>query len=184
MNYSGENEMSKNRRAFFKRFRSLGAGLLVGQKALKAQENPHAQHTHIQHGQPPKNGTKAHAEVANENFVPVETPDVPKLPWKVVDGVKEFHLIAEPVKVEFVPGRVVDVWGYNGSIPGPTIDQRQLFLWAYCLTEESNYLEIVASFKSVLSQHHLVFFSFPVCLLPFCTTKRYWAPTGYFSSQE
>ena len=31
--------------------------------------------------------------------VPVEVPDgPPKLPWKMVDGVKEFHLIAEPVK--------------------------------------------------------------------------------------
>jgi FtsP/CotA-like multicopper oxidase with cupredoxin domain len=57
--------------------------------------------------------------------VPVETPDVPKLPWKMVDGVKEFHLIAEPVKVEFVPGRVVDVWGYTGSMPGPTIEVTQ-----------------------------------------------------------
>jgi hypothetical protein len=39
-----------------------------------------------------------------------------------MDGnVKEFHLIAEPVKQEIVPGRVVDLWGYNGSAPGPTI---------------------------------------------------------------
>ena len=28
---------------------------------------------------------------------------------------------AEPVKQEIVPGRVVDLWGYNGSAPGPTI---------------------------------------------------------------
>jgi hypothetical protein len=37
------------------------------------------------------------------------------------ENVKEFHLIAEPVKQEIVPGRVVDLWGYNGSAPGPTI---------------------------------------------------------------
>ncbi len=40
------------------------------------------------------------------------------------NGVKVFHLVAEPVKREFLPGqmgKVVDAWGYNGSMPGPTI---------------------------------------------------------------
>ena len=53
--------------------------------------------------------------------VPVETPDAPDLPFRMDGNVKEFHLIAEPVKQEIVPGRVVDLWGYNGSAPGPTI---------------------------------------------------------------
>ena len=35
------------------------------------------------------------------------------------DGVKEFHLIAEPVKREFAPGMTVNCWGYNGRTPGP-----------------------------------------------------------------
>jgi len=52
----------------------------------------------------------------------VVTPDVPHLPWRLVDGVKEFHLVAEPVKTEFLPGRHVDVWGFNGHMPGPTIE--------------------------------------------------------------
>jgi len=30
--------------------------------------------------------------------------------------------VAEPVKREFLPGKVVDVWGYNGGMPGPTIE--------------------------------------------------------------
>ncbi|GAC1616974.1 MAG: hypothetical protein NVS9B13_03100 [Candidatus Acidiferrum sp.] len=51
----------------------------------------------------------------------VETPDVPDLPYRMDGDVKEFHLIAEPVKQEIIPGRVVDLWGYNGSAPGPTI---------------------------------------------------------------
>ena len=37
-------------------------------------------------------------------------------------GVKEFHLIAEPLKREFAPGMTVDCWGYNGSTPGPTLE--------------------------------------------------------------
>jgi manganese oxidase len=36
-------------------------------------------------------------------FFPVETPDVPKLPWTMEDGVKVFHLTAEVVKREFLP---------------------------------------------------------------------------------
>ena len=57
--------------------------------------------------------------------VPVETPDVKDLPWRVVNGVKEFHLVAEPVKRELIPGKVIDVWGFNGSVPGPTIQVTQ-----------------------------------------------------------
>jgi hypothetical protein len=51
----------------------------------------------------------------------VETPDVREIPYRMDGNVKEFHLIAEPVKQEILPGRVVDLWGYNGSAPGPTI---------------------------------------------------------------
>ncbi|MBI3950878.1 MAG: copper oxidase [Acidobacteria bacterium] len=54
--------------------------------------------------------------------VPVITPDVAKLPWTMENGVKVFHLVAEVVKREFLPGKVFDVWGYNGSMPGPTIE--------------------------------------------------------------
>jgi FtsP/CotA-like multicopper oxidase with cupredoxin domain len=44
------------------------------------------------------------------------------LPYKLKNGVKEFHLIAEPVMREFAPGMTVKCWGYNGSTPGPTIE--------------------------------------------------------------
>ena len=53
--------------------------------------------------------------------VPVVTPDAPDLPWRLEDGVKVFQIAAEHVRTEFVPGRVVDAWGFNGSVPGPTI---------------------------------------------------------------
>lgn len=54
--------------------------------------------------------------------VPVATPDLPKLSWKMVGGVKEFHLIAEHVRREFLPDQWFDVWGYNGTMPGPMIE--------------------------------------------------------------
>lgn len=55
-------------------------------------------------------------------YTPVVTPNGATLPWKLVDGVKEFHLVAEPVKREFAPGMVINCWGYNGMSPGPTIE--------------------------------------------------------------
>jgi len=53
--------------------------------------------------------------------IPVVTPDVPDLPFTLDNGVKVFHLIAEPVKQLIIPGRTFDLWGFNGSAPGPTI---------------------------------------------------------------
>ncbi|MBA3963428.1 MAG: copper oxidase [Chthoniobacterales bacterium] len=56
------------------------------------------------------------------NYRPVVTPNGASLPWVMKDGVKEFHLIAEPVRREFAPGLWVNCWGYNGQTPGPTIE--------------------------------------------------------------
>ena len=57
--------------------------------------------------------------------MPVETPDLPKLPWTFRDGAKEFHLIAMPVKRELLPHLMMDVWGFNGTMPGPMIEVNQ-----------------------------------------------------------
>lgn len=87
----------KQRRDFFKRFAGWGAGALAGRQTLRAQRPP----------------------------TPIEVPGVAKLPYKLVDGVKEFELVAEPVRTELVKGREMEVWGYNGSMPGPTIEVNQ-----------------------------------------------------------
>jgi manganese oxidase len=56
------------------------------------------------------------------DYTPVYTPNGTTLPFKIVNGVKVMHLIAEPVEHEFAPGLVAHCWGYNGSTPGPTIE--------------------------------------------------------------
>jgi hypothetical protein len=53
--------------------------------------------------------------------LPVVTPDIPDLPYKLVDGFKEFHLHAEVVKRELLPDQQMNHFGYNGTFPGPTI---------------------------------------------------------------
>jgi len=65
------------------------------------------------------------SRIRKSSPVAVQTPDLPQLPFRMDAGVKEFHLVAEPVKQELVPGKVVDLWGYNGSAPGPTIQVNQ-----------------------------------------------------------
>lgn len=51
----------------------------------------------------------------------VITPGIKNLDYEYVDGVKHFTLIAEEVTLELIKGLYVKAWGYNGSVPGPTI---------------------------------------------------------------
>jgi manganese oxidase len=57
------------------------------------------------------------------HYTPVIVPNGSLLPWKVVDGVKVYHLIAEEVpNHEFAPGLKAHCWGYNGNVHGPVIE--------------------------------------------------------------
>ena len=55
-------------------------------------------------------------------YNPVVTLNGWTLPWRTNRGVKEFHLVAEPVIREVAPGMKAHLWGYNGQSPGPTIE--------------------------------------------------------------
>ena len=55
-------------------------------------------------------------------YNPVVTLNGWTLPWRMNNGVKEFHLVAEPVIREIAPGMKAHLWGYNGQSPGPTIE--------------------------------------------------------------
>ena len=55
-------------------------------------------------------------------YNPVVTLNGWTLPWRMNNGVKEFHLVAEPVVREMAPGMKARLWGYNGQSPGPTIE--------------------------------------------------------------
>lgn len=128
------------RRDFFKGLLTAGTAFLAGGRAAVAQHQHGADHTGHQtpastsgqksgveqgtaRGKTIPPSSKAPARQAFN--LPLETPDLPKLPHKMVDGWKEFHLTAEVVETEFVPGRKVHAWGFNGSVPGPTIEVNQ-----------------------------------------------------------
>jgi FtsP/CotA-like multicopper oxidase with cupredoxin domain len=94
-----------------------GVAALTGGVHARTTENPGrsqpaagAQHPQMPPGEPGK------------DYTPVVTPNGWTLPYKVIDGVKVFHLIAEPVQNAFAPGLVGECWGYNGTTPGPTIE--------------------------------------------------------------
>lgn len=55
-------------------------------------------------------------------YRPVVTLNGWTLPWRMKSGIKEFHLVAEPVVREMAPGLKAHLWGYNGQSPGPTIE--------------------------------------------------------------
>lgn len=61
-------------------------------------------------------------QINEEDYVTVRTLNGWTLPYKMNNGVKEFHLVAEEVEHEFAPGMKAKCWGYNGSTPGPTIE--------------------------------------------------------------
>jgi FtsP/CotA-like multicopper oxidase with cupredoxin domain len=100
-----------------------GGALLLTDGKAGASSDPLAQH-----GAGP-----AKSAPRNLSYKPVMIPNGSTLPWEMKEGVKEFHLIAEPVEREFAPGMTVKCWGYNGQTPGPTIeavegDQVRIFL--------------------------------------------------------
>ena len=126
-----------NRRDFFNKISALSAGLFAGRGAASAQQNTNGQdgmsQMNMQHGTRPGTPTSTKLRVMpNQNSsstnlisVPVTTLDVGDLPFTLDNGVKVFHLVAEPVKQVIVPGRTFDLWGFNGSAPGPTIQANE-----------------------------------------------------------
>ncbi|HEX2603301.1 MAG TPA: copper oxidase [Oxalicibacterium sp.] len=98
----------------------LSAGLLAAGSSLVSRvgaaslpEAASADGAATQAPPPPPTGRPYH---------PVVTLNGWSLPWRMRDGVKEFHLVAEPVVRELAPGMKANLWGYNGQSPGPTIE--------------------------------------------------------------
>ncbi len=104
-----------SRRSFLHRALAVGAGALSLSRLVSAE---------------PQDGSSSQRSAQRQSNrqsvggppVSVITPDIPKLAYTMDGGVKVFHLVAEPVKRELMPGRTIDVWGYNGVCPGPTIE--------------------------------------------------------------
>lgn len=60
--------------------------------------------------------------VACKDYTPIVVPNGSKAIFRVVDGVKVFHLVAEPIEWDVADGLTIHTWGFNGSVPGPLIE--------------------------------------------------------------
>ncbi|MDP3218978.1 MAG: copper oxidase, partial [Deltaproteobacteria bacterium] len=119
-----------NRRSF------LQAGSAATALGIMTRAERAGAQTHEGHGAP---GAPTQGQTAGQTPPPPATPaavarrfpagqpgvTVPNgatLPLRVVDGVKVGHLVVESFPNEFAPGLTAEVWGYNGSTPGPVIE--------------------------------------------------------------
>ena len=111
----------------------IGGGVMAGAAvAARAELQDHSMHQ--MGGMPAPPAPAAAAPVATPptgpapkvrrdgRYLPTRTLNGWTLPWKMVGGVKEFHLVAEEITHEFAPGSSATCWGYNGSTPGPTLE--------------------------------------------------------------
>ena len=90
------------------------AAASIGKSALAALPEPVIQTS--------ANTAPPQLPTSGRPYQPVVTLNGWTAPWRMNDGVKEFHLVAEPVEREIAPGMVARLWGYNGQSPGPTIE--------------------------------------------------------------
>ena len=114
--------MNGNRRGFLQRAMALGAGGWALQRQNlpgHAMESPDGRIKDDSRREVEREKARSAAQPA------IIAPDLPKLAWKLENGVKVFHLVAEPVKQELIPGKTLDLWGYNGTAPGPLIEANQ-----------------------------------------------------------
>ena len=110
-----------NRRSFLQRALGMGAGLFAAPRLFADQ----ATHRGPDSGSARPILDAARTASSPARNIPVTTPDVADLPFTLDNGTKVFHLIAEPVKQSILPNRTLDLWGFNGSAPGPTIQVNQ-----------------------------------------------------------
>ena len=117
--------MSESRRSFFRNATIFGAGLMGWAESMRAQKPQMAAQVRGAHGKESRTSRYKSASEAFPPPLPMQSPDIPDLPFSWEGDTKVFRLVAEPVKRKIVPWKMLDVWGYNGSCPGPTIQVNQ-----------------------------------------------------------
>jgi FtsP/CotA-like multicopper oxidase with cupredoxin domain len=113
-----------NRRILLRSGLAASAAMLARARLVAAQ----AAGEHVGHGgahkvaAPVPTTLSKGRTVVGESYTPVIVPNGSTLPFEKKNGVKVFHLVAEPVKHVIAQGLEIEAWGYNGSTPGPLIE--------------------------------------------------------------
>jgi FtsP/CotA-like multicopper oxidase with cupredoxin domain len=106
----------------------LASGLTNARAALGHEDHsqhhnqPQASSATTIHAENPAKTNLQKADISPQGYRPTTTLNGRTLSYRLNDGVKEFHLIAEEIDHDFAPGTKIKAWGYNGSTPGPTIE--------------------------------------------------------------
>jgi len=110
----------KKDHVMFNRRHFLGAGAALVSTAAWAQTS----NSGLPEAASMDNATtqKPLVPTSGPDYNPVVTLNGWTLPHRMNNGVKEFHLVAEPVEREMADGMTAYLWGYNGQSPGPTIE--------------------------------------------------------------
>jgi manganese oxidase len=103
-----------NRRTFLQSTLGLGAACLASTRAFGQT----VQRSNVSH-------RLYHASLEPAFNVPVVTTDIGELSYTLDGNTKVFQLVAEVVKQRIHPMKTIDLWGFNGSAPGPTIQVNQ-----------------------------------------------------------
>jgi FtsP/CotA-like multicopper oxidase with cupredoxin domain len=119
-----------NRRNFLQTAFGAGAGMFASRAS--AERTTHSTNTASQvapRGGYQGNSSGSLSKVDSHNGAvantPVVTTDLGDLPFEVDGDIKVFRLTAHVFKRQIAPNKTIDVWGYNGSAPGPTIQVTQ-----------------------------------------------------------
>ena len=114
--------MKVNRRDLLLKGAALAGGAALIQNARASQADKDGTGWNASYAGGPADAPAQPPVQPGAGYQPVITPGGASLPWKIVDGVKVYHLIAEEVQHEFAPGLKATCWGYNGRVHGPTIE--------------------------------------------------------------
>ena len=117
------------RRALAAAGAALGGGILLNSRVAVAQPAEGRGDTDFEfrddnqlRGNDPRPQEHLAPGEPGRDYTPVVVPNGWTLPFRVVHGVKVYHLVAEEVDHEFAPGLRAKCWGYNGSVHGPVIE--------------------------------------------------------------
>lgn len=113
-----------NRRTILASSAAMAAGAVLKTSAARAVTNQALATEGRSYGGRDKSISRAKAlwskplppGLPHRDYLPVVVPNAGTLPFKIVDGVKVFHMVAMELWNEFVPGLKALVWGYNGML--------------------------------------------------------------------
>ena len=119
------------RRSFLQRTAALSAGILGADRALASTPSRTGQtSTQVSArggylGNSSGSLSKVDTHTGPVPTHPVVTTEVGDLPFDMDGDTKVFRLTAHVLRQQIAPDKTIDLWGFNGSAPGPTIQVTQ-----------------------------------------------------------